>query len=75
MKIADKNTILLVPISLMNTIIVYVLVEYEIQLDRILGERTDVHDSLIKKETIASNLEHDKKKLQDDLKRVIIGND
>lgn len=44
--------------------------EYEIQLDKIVGERTDVHDSLVKKETIASNLELDKKKLQEDLKKV-----
>lgn len=54
-----------------------VSVEYEIQLDKILGERTDVHDSLVKKETIASNLELDKKKLQEDLRKVsylILGN-
>lgn len=36
-----------------------------------MGERTDVHDSLIKKETMASNLEGDKKKLQHELKKVL----
>ncbi|XP_050294395.1 rootletin isoform X2 [Anthonomus grandis grandis] len=43
--------------------------DYELQLDKILGESSNVQDSLVKKETIASNLEMDKKKLQDDIKR------
>lgn len=41
------------------------------ELDRILGERADVHDTLMKKENVATNLESDKKRLQDDLKKVI----
>uniref|UniRef100_A0A6P7GY35 Rootletin isoform X1 n=2 Tax=Diabrotica virgifera virgifera TaxID=50390 RepID=A0A6P7GY35_DIAVI len=44
--------------------------DYEIQLDRALGERTDVHDSLVKKETIATNLELDKKKLLEDIRKL-----
>lgn len=40
------------------------------ELERILGERTNVHDSLMKKENIAANLESDKKKLLEDLKKV-----
>ncbi|XP_063909729.1 rootletin isoform X3 [Zophobas morio] len=44
--------------------------EYEMELERILGERSNVHDSLMKKENIAANLESDKKKLLDDLKKL-----
>ncbi|KAL1491832.1 hypothetical protein ABEB36_012367 [Hypothenemus hampei] len=44
--------------------------DYELQLDRLLGESSNAQDSLIKKETIASNLEMDKKKLQEDMKRM-----
>ncbi|CAG9769436.1 unnamed protein product [Ceutorhynchus assimilis] len=44
--------------------------EYELQLDKILGESSNVQDSLVKKEAIATNLEIDKKKLQDDIKRL-----
>lgn len=44
--------------------------DYELQMEKVLGERTDVHDSLVKKETLASNLEMDKKKLLDNIKKV-----
>lgn len=46
------------------------LAENEMELEKILGERADVHDSLMKKENIAATLELDRKKLQDDLKKV-----
>ncbi|XP_048516967.1 rootletin [Dendroctonus ponderosae] len=44
--------------------------DYEHQLGQLLGESSNVQDSLVKKETIAANLEIDKKKLQDDLKKL-----
>lgn len=47
-----------------------VKMDYELQLDKVLGESSNVQDFLVKKETIATNLEIDKKKLQDDIKRV-----
>lgn len=56
-----------------NRILFFYLVgDLEIQLDRILSERTDAHESLLKKENLTANLEFDKKKLQDDLKKVTL---
>lgn len=40
------------------------------QLDMMSGERSNTHESLLKKESMATNLELDKKKLQDELKKV-----
>lgn len=45
-------------------------VENESELEKILGERADVHDSLMKKENVAATLELDKRKLLEDLKKV-----
>ncbi|CAH1181054.1 unnamed protein product [Phyllotreta striolata] len=44
--------------------------DLELQLDKALGDRTDVHDSLLKKEALLSNLEQDKKKLLEDIKQM-----
>lgn len=47
---------------------------YELQLDKLLGESSNAQDYLLKKETVMANLEVDKKKLQDDIKRVRLFN-
>ncbi|KAK9879237.1 hypothetical protein WA026_004086 [Henosepilachna vigintioctopunctata] len=44
--------------------------DYEIQINRAEGDKSDVHDSLLKKESIAANLEADKNKLLEDLKKM-----
>lgn len=51
-----------------------VKLDYEHQLGHLMGESSNVQDSLVKKETIAAALEVDKKRLQDDLKKVKLEN-
>lgn len=44
--------------------------DLELELERILLEKSDVQEILIKLEAMCSNHEHDKHKLQEELKRV-----
>jgi uncharacterized protein YaaN involved in tellurite resistance len=44
--------------------------ELELELERILLEKSDVQEMLAKLETVCSSLEHDKKRLKDDIKMV-----
>lgn len=44
--------------------------ECERQLEMVLGERSNAHDSLVKKENMTANLEAEKKKLEDNLQAV-----
>lgn len=55
----------------MEVIEAKILADVEHQLEKVIGERSNVSDSLTKKENVAANLEHDKKRLQDEIKRVI----
>lgn len=43
--------------------------DYEMQLEKVLSEKSSAHDTLIKKENLTVSLELDKKKLQEDLKK------
>ena len=45
--------------------------ELELELERILLEKSDVQETLVKLETVCSSLEHDKKRLKDEIKKVI----
>ena len=44
--------------------------ELELELERILLEKSDVQETLVKLETVCSSLEHDKKRLKDEIKKV-----
>lgn len=44
--------------------------EVELELERVLLERSDVHDSMAKAESATAALENDKKRLMDDVRRV-----
>ncbi|XP_045461010.1 rootletin [Harmonia axyridis] len=44
--------------------------DYELQLDRLMGDKSEVHDSLLKKQNVAAILEADKNKLQEELKKM-----
>lgn len=44
--------------------------EVELELERVLLERSDVHESLAKAESLAASFEQDKRKLMEDLKKV-----
>jgi len=44
--------------------------DLELELERILLEKSDVQETLAKLETVCSSLEQDKKKLQDEVKKV-----
>lgn len=46
------------------------LAECEHQLQQVLDERTNVQDSLFKKENAAANLESEKQKLQGNIQKV-----
>lgn len=41
------------------------------ELERVLLEKSDVQETLVKLETVCSSLEHDKKRLKDEIKKVI----
>lgn len=45
--------------------------DLELELERILLEKSDIQEILIKLEAICSNHEQDKQKLQEELKKVI----
>lgn len=45
--------------------------DLELELERILLEKSDVQEILIKLEAMCSNHEQDKQKLQEELKKVI----
>jgi predicted nuclease with TOPRIM domain len=44
--------------------------ELELELERVLLEKSDVQETLAKLETVGSSLEHDKKRLKDEIKKV-----
>lgn len=44
--------------------------DLELELERILLEKSDVQEILMKVEAMCSNYEQDKQRLQDDLKKV-----
>lgn len=44
----------------------------ELELERVLLERSDVHEALSKAESLAAAFDHDKKRLLDDCRRVSI---
>jgi hypothetical protein len=44
--------------------------DVELELERILLEKSDVQETLTKLETVCSRLEQDKKRLQDEVKKV-----
>jgi len=44
--------------------------ELEIELEKVLMERSDFQETLLKTENLALSLEADKRHLQDDLKKV-----
>lgn len=45
--------------------------DLELELERILLEKSDVQEILIKMETMCSNYEQDKQRLQEELKKVM----
>jgi len=45
--------------------------ELELELERVLLEKSDMQEALVKLETVCSSLEHDKKRLKDEIKKVI----
>lgn len=49
---------------------IFVTAECERQLEMVLGERSNAHDSLVKKENMTANLEAEKKKLEDNIQMV-----
>lgn len=66
------STINIIVVTLGNNIHVILAGEVELELERVLLERSDVHESLSKTENLVASLEQDKKRMLDDARRVCL---
>lgn len=59
-----------VPWKVKEILLIVTIGDLELELERILLEKSDVQETLVKLETVCSSLEQDKKRLQDEVKKV-----